>query len=114
MPPPPVAGAAVGIACAVCVRLADGRALALRVADGRGLALGVADRLGLGVLCGLVGLPVGDAEAVAPGDSFGSVVCGDEVHPTTAPDANTAAMPTAMSLALNTVAAVGVRTFLDS
>jgi len=88
--------------------------LALRVADGRAPALRVADWLALGDLLVPVGLPPGDAEVVAPGDSLGSVACGDDVHPDTAADASMAARPTAMSLALKPVPAVAVRTFLDS
>ena len=90
MPPPPVAGAAVGIGPAEFVRVADGRALALRVADG--VALGV-----LAVAVGL-GEVLDDAELATPGDNFGSVVSDDPVHATTDAEATTAAKLTAVSL----------------
>lgn len=101
VPPPPVAGAAVGMRQAEGVRVADGRTLALRVADGR--AVGV-----LSVPVGL-GEVLGDAEVVTPGDNFGNVGCGDPVQATTAADASRAAKLAAVSLALNPGPAVVAR-----
>ncbi len=101
MPPPPVAGAAVGDGPAEGVRVADGRAPALRVADG--LTLGV---LTVAVLLGEM---LGDAEVVTPGDNFGGVACGDPVQATTDAEATMVAKPTAASLALNPVPPVVVR-----
>ena len=99
-----MAGAAVGIGPAEDVCDADGRALALCVADG----------LTLGVLTVAVelGEMLGDAEVVTPGDSFGSVACGELVQATTDVEATMAAKPTAVSLALNPVPAVVVRIFM--
>ena len=95
-----MAGAAVGIAPAEVVRVADGRALALRVADGRALALRVADGAALGVLVVTVGRGevLDDAELAIPGDNFGSVGCDDPVQATTDAEATTAAKLTAVSL----------------
>ena len=104
MPPPPVAGAVVGNGPAECVRVAEGRAPALLVADG----------LTVGVLLRAVGLgeAFGDCEALTPGDSFGSVTCGDPVQATTDAEATKATQPTAVSLAMNRVPAVVVRIFM--
>ncbi len=104
MPPPPVAGAAVGNGPTERVRVGEGRAPALLVADG--LTLGV-----LPVAVGL-GEVFGDCEAVTPGDSFGSVGCGDPVQATTDAEATMAAQPTAASLAMNRAPAVVVRIFM--
>lgn len=123
MPPPPVAGAAVGIARAVRVRVADGRALELGDADGRGLELGDADGLGLGDLRVRLGLGevlalaetlaemLAEADALAPGDNFGNVVDGDDVQAATAADTSTAVKPAAVSLAMNPVPAIVRRIF---
>lgn len=103
MPPPPVAGAAVGNGPTEGVRVADGRALALRVADG----------LTLGVLTVAVGLGemLGDAEVATPGDNFGGAG-GDPVQATADAEATMVANPTAVSLALNPVPAVVVCIFM--
>lgn len=104
MPPPPVAGAAVGNGPAEGVRVTDGRAPALRVADG----------LTLGVLTVAVGLGkmLGDAEVATPGDNFGGAG-GDPVQATADAEATRVAKPTAVSLALNPVPAVVVRIFME-
>lgn len=103
MPPPPVAGAAVGKGPAEGVRVADGRAPALRVADG----------LTFGVLTVAVGLGemLGDAEVATPGDNFGGAG-GDPVQATADAEATMVAKPTAVSLALNPVPAVVVCIFM--
>jgi hypothetical protein len=118
VPPPPVAGASVGIAPTECVRVADGWALrvadrrALRVADG--CALWVADGLALGALDVTVGLGemLDDFEVGAPGDKLGSVARCDPEHATTDAVATTAAKLTAISLTLNRVPAVVARIFM--
>jgi hypothetical protein len=124
VPPAPVAGAALAIACdvrlrravgrAVALRLADGRAVALRLAVGRAVALRVAEgwELSLGLAEGLLlvlsvsaglGELVDDTGEVAPGDKLGSVACGEDVQPATAADASKAARPAVISLPLNLV-----------
>jgi hypothetical protein len=85
-----VAGAAVGIALAEVVRVADGRALALGVADGAALGV-VVVTLGPGEV-------LDDAELATPGDNFGGVGCDDPVQATTDAEASTAAKLTAVSL----------------
>jgi hypothetical protein len=115
VPPPPVAGAAVGIAVveglAVAERLADG--LVLGVADGlaEGLVLGVAD--GLEEELDEI-LADADADADAPGVSFGSVALGADPEQA-AIDAEastlTITQPAAVSLAPNPVRTVVVRIF---
>jgi hypothetical protein len=123
VPPPPVAGAAVGNGLAD--RLgdadrpgdADGRGDADRLGDaeGRGDAEGLPLALGVVALALPLGRLVGVAEPVAPGENVAGVAEGeDPVQAETDADASMvkAAQPTVVSLALNPVPAMIARTFM--
>ena len=117
MPPPPVAGAAAGNELAEDLGVADG--LAEWLAGALGVADGLAEALvrALGVVTAAVRLSeiVGDADAVAPGENFGSVAEGvDPAQAATDAEASmvTVAHPAAVSLAPNPVPAVVVRIFM--
>ena len=132
VPPPPVAGATVGNGVAEGVRVGDGRESVLGVADLLGFAdvlgvadellvtdeLRVADELALGfavAVAAVLGEIVGDAEALVPGVSFGSVAAGvDPEHATTNAEATMVmlAKPTAVSLAPSPGPAVVRRIFM--
>jgi hypothetical protein len=103
VPPPPVAGAALGTGLGVAgglgVGLADGVVVGLTVGLTVGLDVGVADGVAVGLT---LALGVGVGEPVAPGEIGGGVADGeDPEHPETAAEAIMAntAQPT-VSLAL--------------
>jgi hypothetical protein len=123
VPPPPVAGAAVGNGLADRLGDADGDAdgladgLADDVADGLTDELGEGLALAVGVA--IPGVPlaeaVGVADALVEGEDGGSAAeDGDVVQDETAGQASMVAMPqpTAVNLALRPVPAVAVRTFM--
>lgn len=110
VPPPPVSGAAVGIAVVEGLADADG------LADGLvlGAAVGLAEELVLGVADGLEELDetLADADADTPGDSFGSVALGadpEQAAIDTEASTLTITQPAAVSLAPNPVRAVAAR-----
>jgi hypothetical protein len=114
VPPPPVAGAAVGNGLADRLGDADRPG----DADGRGDADRLGDAEGRGDAEGLplaLGRLVGVAEPVAPGENVAGVAEGeDPVQAETDADASMvkAAQPTVVSLALNPVPAMIARTFM--
>jgi hypothetical protein len=116
VPPPPVAGAAVGTGLADRLGVADFDAAGLGVADFDAAGLAVADRLPEGWAVGLalvvgavppvarVGRPVGVAEPVPPGENVAGVAEGeDPVQAETVAEANmvTVAQPATVNLALS-------------
>ncbi len=128
VPPPPVAGAAVGNeldedlgvadalakglvpALGVADALAEGLVRALDVADG--LAAALVRALGVVTVAVRLGETVGDADAGAQGVNFGSVAEGvDPEQAATDAEASmvTVAQPAAVSLAPNPIPAVVVR-----
>lgn len=122
VPPPPVAGAAVGNGLADRLGDAEGRGEADRLGEGErpGEAAGRDDVEGLALGFGVVALAplgrlVGVAEPLAPGENVVGVAEGDDpVQAETDADASMvkAAQPTAVSLALNPVPAMTARTFM--
>jgi hypothetical protein len=119
VPPPPVAGAAVGAGLAVGLGVTEGDGLTVVDGDGEGDGEGE----GLLVVLGLgLGLPLGERDDVAdaPAEDEGDVVGsapedGDPEHAETVTEASTIKMPklTAASLALNLVPATVLRTFME-
>jgi len=113
VPPPPVAGAAVGVG--------------LGVTDGDGLGDVVGDGEGDGLVVGLgleLGLALGELDAVADGlvvDEGGAEVVGsapeegDPEHAAIVTEASTVTMPqpTAASLGLDLLPAMVLRTFME-
>jgi hypothetical protein len=119
VPPPPVAGAAVGAGLAVGLGVTEGDGLGVVDGDGEGDGLVVLLGLGLRLALGeLLGEP--DAVADAPGEDEDEVVGsapedGDPEHAESVTEARTVKMPqpTAASLALNLVPATVLRTFME-
>jgi hypothetical protein len=124
VPPPPVAGAAVGAGLAVGLGVTEGDGLG--VADGDGEGDGLVVVLGLGLALSL-GEPLGellgepDAVADAPAEDEGEVVGsapddGDPEHADTVAETSTVKMPqltAAASLALNLAPPTVLRTFME-
>lgn len=117
VPPPPVAGAAVGAGLAVGLGVTEGDGLGVVDGDGEGDGLVVA--LGLGL-----GLALGEPDAVADPlteDEAGAEVVGsapdegDPEHAETVTEASTVKMPqpTAASLALGLLPPTVLRTFME-
>lgn len=109
MPPPPVAGAAVGYGLADLLGDADG----LADADGLGDAERLADGLALGVVA--PDEAVGVTDALGEADDVGSATEDeDDVHAATAAEARmmVAPQPAAASFARSPVLAVVARSFM--
>jgi hypothetical protein len=106
VPPPPVAGAAVGNGLGVAEGLADGVAV--------GVIVGLADGVGVGVIVGLAdGVTVG---LTVPGENGGGVEGPEPEQPETAAEANMvkAAQPTTARLAPWPVPMMVVRIFMQA
>ncbi len=125
VPPPPVAGAAVGNVLADWLEfadglgVADGLTLALGVADGLTLALGVADGLTLALGVVVLAVPLGRMVGVAEPDTAGENEVGvgegeDAVQAETDAEAIMAkvAQQAAVNLALRPVPMLVVRTVI--
>jgi hypothetical protein len=121
VPPPPVAGAAVGPGLAVGLGETVGDGLGDVVGDGDGDGLVVGLGLELGLELGLVlGEPEPVADVLAEDDTDGDVVGsapdeGDPEHAERVTEASTATMPqqTAASLTLDLLPATVLRTFME-
>ena len=121
VPPPPVAGAAVGAGLAVGLGETEGDGLGEVVGDGDGLVVGLGLELGLGLVLGELLRepdPVADvlAEDEAEGDVVGSAPDeGDPEHAERVTEASTATIPqqTAASLTLDLLPATVLRTFME-
>jgi hypothetical protein len=122
VPPPPVAGAAVGAGLAVGLGVTEGDGLGVADGDGEGEGDGLVVVLGLGLALSL-GEPLGEPDAVAdpPAEDEGEVVGsapddGDPEHADTVAEASTVKMPqltAAASLALNLAPPTVLRTFME-
>jgi hypothetical protein len=113
VPPPPVAGAAVGNGLADGLRVADGDADGLGVADG--LAEGLTLALGVVTLAVPLGRIVGVTELVRPGENVAGVAEGeDPVQAETDAEASMVkvAQPTTVNLALSPVPMMVVRIYV--
>jgi hypothetical protein len=114
VPPPPVAGAAVGTGVAVGLGVAEGDGLGVVVGEGDGLVVWLALALGeaLGETLDVADAPVEDEDegvGSAPED-------GVPEHAETVTETSTAKMPqptAASSLALSFVPATVLRTFME-
>jgi hypothetical protein len=106
VPPPPVAGAAVGNGLAVAEGLGDG------VAEGLGDGVAVGLTVGLGVVP--LGRVVGVGEPDAPGEMVGGDAPGEDEQAETVaePSMATAAQPATVSLARWPVPMMVVRIFM--
>jgi hypothetical protein len=123
VPPPPVAGAAVGAGLAVALGLAEGDGLG--VVEGEGLVVGLGLELGLGVELGLVLVlgellgeldPVADEPVEDDDEGVGSAPeDGVPEHAAMAREASRVTMPqpTAASLVLDRVPVTVLRTFME-
>jgi len=117
VPPPPVAGAAVGAGLAVGLGLAEGDGLG--VVEGDGLVVGLGLELGLGLVLGeLLGEldPVADEPVEDDDEGVGSAPeDGVPEHAAMAREASRVTMPqpTAASLVLDRVPVTVLRTFME-
>jgi hypothetical protein len=117
VPPPPVAGAAVGAALAVGLGLTEGDGLG--VVEGEGLVDGLGLELGLGLLLGeLLGEldPLADEPVEDDDEGVGSAPeDGVPEHAAMAREASRVTMPqpTAASLVLDRVPVTVLRTFME-
>lgn len=123
MPPPPVAGAAVGARLAVGLGLAEGDGLG--VVEGEGFVVGLGLGLGLGLELGLWLVlgellgepdPVADAPVEDDDEGVGSAPeDGVPEHAAMAREASRVTMPqpTAASLVLDPVPVTVLRTFME-
>jgi hypothetical protein len=117
VPPPPVAGAAVGAGLALGLGETDGDGLADVVGEGDGLVLGLGLELGLtlGELLGELD-PVADEPVEDDDEGVGSAPeDGEFEHAAIVTEASaiTIPQPTAASLALSLVPATVLRTFME-
>jgi hypothetical protein len=111
VPPPPVAGAAVGNGLGEGLGDGDGDADAVSVGVALALALGLAEAVGVPV-----SVPVGVAEEDAPGENVPPAEGGeDPVQAETVAEASMvmAPQPTRVILARSPRPATAVRTFMD-
>jgi hypothetical protein len=119
VPPPPVAGAAVGAVLAVGLGLAVGDGLGVVEGEGLVVGLGLGLELGLGLALGeLLGEldPVADEPAVDDDEGVGSAPeDGVPEHAAMAREASRVTMPqpTAASLVLDRVPVTVLRTFME-
>jgi hypothetical protein len=117
VPPPPVAGAAVGAGLAVGLGLAEGDGLG--VVEGEGLVVGLGLELGLGLVLGeeLAELdPLADEPVEDDDEGVGSAPeLGVPEHAAMAREASRVTMPqpTAASLVLDPVPVTVLRTFME-
>ena len=119
MPPPPVAGAAVGAGLAVGLGLAEGDGLGVVEGDGLGVVEGEGLELGLGLVLGelLAELdPLADEPVEDDDEGVGSAPeDGVPEHAAMAREASRVTMPqpTAASLVLDPVPVTVLRTFME-
>ena len=117
MPPPPVAGAAVGAGLAVGLGLTEGDGLG--VVEGDGLVVGLGLELGLGLVLGEVLAeldPLADEPVEDDDEGVGSAPeDGVPEHAAIAREASRVTMPqpTAASLVLDPVPVTVLRTFME-
>lgn len=115
VPPPPVAGAALGAGLAVGLGLADGDGLGVVEGEGLVVGLGLELGLGLGELLGELD-PVADEPVEDDDEGVGSAPeDGFPEHAAMAKEASRVTMPqpTAASLVLGLVPVTVLRTFME-
>ena len=119
MPPPPVAGAAVGAGLAVGLGLTEGDGLGVVEGDGLVVGLGLELGLGLGLVLGEVLAeldPLADEPVEDDDEGVGSAPeVGVPEHAAMAREASRVTMPqpTAASLVLDPVPVTVLRTFME-
>jgi hypothetical protein len=119
VPPPPVAGAAVGAGLAVGLGLAEGDGLGVVEREGLVVGLGLGLELGLGLVLGEVLAELGPLADEPVEDDDEGVGSAPEVgvpeHAAMAREASRVTMPqpTAASLVLDPVPATVLRTFME-